>query len=314
MNGSDMHTAERETGATIGSAPLIEAHGLTKHYDSFSLRGIDLTVRPNEIVGLIGKNGAGKTTTIKALLGLIFADGGEASVLGAAPRDLSDGARSSLKERVGVVFDTVSVPDHLSVAEVGRIMANAFDRWDRARFIDYLKRFELEPDKRVKELSRGMSMKLSLACALSHDPDLLILDEATAGLDPLARDDVLDLLLSFVTEPGHAVLMSSHITSDLDKIADTVVCIDAGRIVFCLPKDDITDRAGIARCREVDLDAIRASGAIATGELRCLRHARDVDVLVPDRFAFMRQLPDIPCDRMTVDDYMALMLKGGDCS
>ena len=153
-------------------------------------------------------------------------------------------------------------------------------------------------------------MKLSLACALSHGARLLILDEATAGLDPMARDEVLDLLREFVADDGHGVLMSSHITSDLERIADRVVCIDDGRIVFDKPKDEITDTMGVARCRARDIDAILGSDVFGGAAPRILHHEYGVDLAVPDRFAFAEAFPDIPCDRMTIDDYLHFTIKG----
>lgn len=293
------------------SAALIEARGLTKHYDGFSLEGVDLAVNEGEVVGFVGQNGAGKSTTIKALLGLIRVDGGEGNVLGTPSDELTRASGAATKERVGVVFDTVSLPGHLRVADVGRIYASAFASWDAHRFSQLTRDLGLDPKKAVKDLSRGMGMKLSLACALAHNPQVLILDEATAGLDPMARDEALERLRDFVAQPGHAILMSSHITSDLERIADRIVCIDAGRIVFDLEKDAITDSAGIARCRVADLERIASSGMVPDSELRYLRHDYGIDVLVPDRFAFAEMFPDIPCDRMTIDDYMSLTLKGG---
>lgn len=293
------------------SAALIEARGLTKHYDGFSLEGVDLAVSEGEVVGFVGQNGAGKSTTIKALLGLIRVDGGEGSVLGTPSDELTRASGAATKERVGVVFDTVSLPGHLRVADVGRIYASAFASWDAHRFSQLTRDLGLDPKKAVKDLSRGMGMKLSLACALAHNPQVLILDEATAGLDPMARDEALERLRDFVAQPGHAILMSSHITSDLERIADRIVCIDAGRIVFDLEKDAITDSAGVARCRVADLERIASSGMVPDSELRYLRHDYGIDVLVPDRFAFAEMFPDIPCDRMTIDDYMSLTLKGG---
>lgn len=293
------------------SAALIEARGLTKHYDGFSLEGVDLAVNEGEVVGFVGQNGAGKSTTIKALLGLIQVDGGEGSVLGTPSDELTRASGAATKERVGVVFDTVSLPGHLRVADVGRIYASAFASWDAHRFSQLTRDLGLDPKKAVKDLSRGMGMKLSLACALAHNPQVLILDEATAGLDPMARDEALERLRDFVAQPGHAILMSSHITSDLERIADRIVCIDAGRIVFDLEKDAITDSAGVARCRVADLERIASSGMVPDSELRYLRHDYGIDVLVPDRFAFAEMFPDIPCDRMTIDDYMSLTLKGG---
>ena len=290
---------------------LIEAHGLTKHYDGFSLEDVDLAVDEGEVVGFVGQNGAGKSTTIKALLGLIKVDGGDASVLGTPSDELSRVSGSAVKERVGVVFDTVSLPGHLRVSDVGRIYRSAYASWDGHAFDRLARELGLDPKKAVKDLSRGMGMKLSLACALAHDPQVLILDEATAGLDPMARDEALDRLRDFVAEPGRAILMSSHITSDLERIADRIVCIDSGRIVFDLPKDVITDETGIARCRVADFERVAASGVVPESKLRYLRHDYGIDVLVPDRFAFAEMFPDIPCDRMTIDDYMALNLKGG---
>ena len=294
---------------TSSAGVLIEARGLTKHYDGFSLEGVDLAVGEGEVVGLVGQNGAGKSTTIKALLGLIGVDGGEGFVLGTPSEDLARPAGAATKERVGVVFDTVSLPGHLRVSDVGRIYSCAYASWDAGGFSRLTRELGLAAEKAVKDLSRGMGMKLSLACALSHGPQVLILDEATAGLDPMARDEALERLRDFVAEPGHAILMSSHITSDLERIADRIVCMDAGRIVFDLPREAITDEAGIARCRAADLERVAASGIVP--ELRYLRHDYGVDVLVPDRFAFAESFPDIPCDRMTIDDYMALTLKGG---
>lgn len=300
--------------ATLAGAPLIEARRITKHYDGFALQGVSLAVEPGHIVGFIGQNGAGKSTTIKALLGLIGLDGGEAFILGVPAQDVA-GAHSDVKERIGVVFDTVSMPHHMKVAEVGKLMARAYASWDQTAFEGHLLRFKLEPGKAVKELSRGMGMKLSLACALAHNPHVLILDEATAGLDPMARDEVLEMLREFVAaeddegNPVHAILMSSHITSDLDKIADEVVCIDEGRIVFSCAKDEICDAMGLARCRAAEVELLLASPS-SPDELRAIHHDYGVDVLVPDRFEFMRAFPEIPCDRVSIDDYMALMLKG----
>lgn len=290
---------------------LIEARDLTKHYDGFSLEGVSLAVEEGEVVGFIGQNGAGKSTTIKALLGLIGLDGGEGQVLGTPSDELSRPSGAAVKERVGVVFDTVSLPGHLRISDVGRIYRSAYASWDVHAFDRLARELGLDARKAVKDLSRGMGMKLSLACALAHDPQVLILDEATAGLDPMARDEALDRLRDFVAQPGRAILMSSHITSDLERIADRIVCIDAGRIVFDLPKDVITDETGIARCRMADFERVAASGVVPERELRYLRHDYGIDVLVPDRFAFAEMFPDIPCDRMTIDDYMALTLKGG---
>ena len=290
--------------------PLLEAHRLCKRYGDFALRDVDLTVRPGEIVGYVGRNGAGKTTTIKALLGLIAPDDGEGTVLDTPLRGMARAEGSAAKESIGVVFDAVAFPDPLRVRDVGEMLRHCYQAWNDAEFRGYLKRFGLDRTKRIKELSRGMGMKLSLACALSHGARLLILDEATAGLDPMARDEVLDLLREFVADDEHGVLMSSHITSDLERIADRVVCIDDGRIVFDKPKDEITDTMGVARCRARDIDAILGADVFGGTAPRILRHEYGVDLAVPDRFAFAEAFPDIPCDRMTIDDYLHFTIKG----
>ncbi len=312
MNPMGDPMASAGAGLNADATPaLIEARDMTKHYAGFSLQDVSFTVGEGEIVGFVGKNGAGKSTTIKALLGLIELDGGSARMLGRDARELARGSAAALKERIGVVFDTVSVPGHLRVRDVARVMARAFASWDARAFDRLAHAFDLDGAKQVKELSRGMGMKLSLACALSHGAQLLILDEATAGLDPMARDEMLDRLRDFVAEPGRAVFMSSHITSDLERIADRVLCIDDGRITFDLAKDEITDEMGIARCRVADFERIAASGFIPEHELRYRKNDYGIDLLVPDRFAFGERFPNVPIDRMTIDDYLTLTLKGG---
>lgn len=294
-------------------ADSILVSGLTKHYgDDFSLRGVSLRVPQGSVVGFVGANGAGKTTTIRAILGLMNADEGRVEVLGEPFGFASDVASCArVKERIGVVFDTCPYVGDLSVKTVGAVMAAAYPSWCAGLFEEYLRRFSLPQKKKVKDLSRGMGMKLQIACALSHEPELLILDEATAGLDPLARDEVLDILREYLAaDERRSMLLSSHITSDLDKIADRVVCIDAGRIVFDCDKDEICDMAGIARCRAAEFEQVIASNFADAGSLRFLRHAYGIDVLVPDRFAFMRRFSDIACDKATIDDYMQLVLKG----
>lgn len=297
-----------------GCAPLLEASGLTKTYSDFKLDGVNLAVEPGSVVGLVGTNGAGKTTLIKSLLGLVRPDGGQAKLFGrsmwedGSPRAAAQEA-AQVKERVGVVFDGVSFPGELRVRDVARVMPAAYRTWDTALFGSYLERFGLDGRKRVKELSRGMGMKLMLACALSHGADLLILDEATAGLDPMAREEILGILRDFMAGgEGRGILLATHITSDLEHIADYVVCLDAGKLAFSLEKDAISDMAGIARCRasefEQVLDADGFEGA------RFVRNSLNIDVLVPDRRAFARAFPHVALDKADIESYMSLTLKG----
>lgn len=288
---------------------LLHIQNLKKHYDGFDLAGVDLAVPAGSVVGLVGSNGAGKTTTIKAVLGLARPDSGTIALFGEEVVGAPASRLAQLKQRIGVVFDACAFPEEMTVRAVGKLMASCYRTWDAGAFRQFIRTFDLPDNKAVKDLSRGMGMKLSLACALAHHPDLLILDEATAGLDPLARDEVLDMLRTFMDE-DRGILMSSHITSDLEKIADYIACIDEGRIVFSVEKDAITDLAGIAQCRAAEFDAVAESGFFQPGQLRYERSAYGTAVLAPDRQAFQARFPSITVDRADIDSYLALMLKG----
>ena len=206
---------------------LLELKGISRAVsDRFSLRNVTLAVEPGQIVGFVGANGAGKTTTIRAALGLIKLDAGEVHLFGQrCGADAPDGSQRHLRSRVGLVLDTCPFPSTLKVGQIESLLGPAYPTWDRETFAGFINRFGLDLNTKVKDLSRGMGMKLQLACALSHNAKLLVLDEATAGLDPMAREELLDELLAFVADGQHSVLLSSHITSDLDRAADRVICI-----------------------------------------------------------------------------------------
>lgn len=287
---------------------LLELKGVSRRVsDRFSLRNVTLAVKPGQIIGFVGANGAGKTTTIRAALGLIKLDAGEVCLFGQrCDANAPDETQRHLRSRIGLVLDTCPFPSTLKVGEIEKLVGPAFPTWSRETFVGFIDRFGLDPKTKVKDLSRGMGMKLQLACALSHNAKLLILDEATAGLDPMAREELLDELLAFVSDGQRSVLLSSHITSDLDRAADRVICIDNGSIVFDLPREDITDRAGIAHCTQAQAAEFMACVEGA----RAAHHAYSVDVLVPNRREALEAFPEIPCDRATIDDYLRLMLKG----
>ncbi|ATP53110.1 ABC transporter ATP-binding protein [Collinsella aerofaciens] len=287
---------------------LLELKGVSRRVsDRFSLRDVTLAVEPGQIVGFVGANGAGKTTTIRAALGLIKLDAGEVHLFGQRyGADAPDETQRHLRSRIGLVLDTCPFPSTLKVGQVERLVGPAYPTWSCETFAGFIDRFGLDPKTKVKDLSRGMGMKLQLACALSHNAKLLVLDEATAGLDPMAREELLDELLAFVADSQHSVLLSSHITSDLDRTADRVICIDNGSIVFDLPREDITDRAGIAHCTQAQASELMACVEGA----RAAHHAYSMDVLVPNRRDVLEAFPEIPCDRATIDDYLRLMLKG----
>ncbi|MCI9130139.1 MAG: ABC transporter ATP-binding protein [Eggerthellaceae bacterium] len=285
----------------------VKTEELTKRYADFKLGPITLEVPTGTVLGIVGANGAGKSTLIKCLLGLVAPDGGSLSVLEhevSAPRDMT----ASLKERIGVVLDTCAFVPDMRVADIAQLGRAAYAAWDQPCFDELVSAFSLAEKKRVKDLSRGMGMKLSLAFALAHHPELLILDEATAGLDPLARDEVLDMLRTFMDDERHTILLASHITSDLEKLSDRIICLDAGSVIFDEAKDAITNTAGVAQLREADV-ALLAESPQSEGVL-LLREAYHTKALVPDRFAFARTFPNVPVTPASVDEYLAFRLKG----
>lgn len=288
---------------------LLEINGLAKHYEGFDLTDVSLSVEPGCVVGFVGANGAGKTTTIKAALGLVEPDAGSIKLFGQEVA-VDDAGLAEIKSRIGVVLDTCAFPDECRLSDVALIGRAAYATWDQRRFEQLAAHLELPIKKKVKELSRGMGMKLTLAFALAHHPDLLVLDEATAGLDPMAREDVLEILRKYVSQGDHGILMSTHITSDLEKVADEVVCLNEGTVRFDLPKDTITDKAGVARCRASELEAALASDLFKPGQARFIPNAYSTDLLVPDRFAFAQSFPDVVVDKASIEDYMTLTLKG----
>ena len=279
----------------------IEIRDLCKSYGDFSLRHINLTLPGGSIMGLIGENGAGKTTTIKCILNLIHRDGGEISLLG------HDNLREETlaKQDVGVVLDECFFHDSLRPRDVGRILAPVFQNWDHELYGDYLDRFRLPANKLIKEFSRGMKMKLSLAAALAHHPRLLILDEATAGLDPLVRDEILDEFLAFIQDEDHAILISSHITSDLEKAADYITYLHQGQIVLSESKDVILDSYGRMACTAGQLEQIDRADL-----LRVRRGSFGCEGLVSDRAAFRRKYPDLLVEKTTLEDIMLFIGKG----
>lgn len=219
----------------------LEIHGLRKSYGDFSLDGIDLALPSGCIMGLVGENGAGKTTTIKLVLDMLRKDGGSVRILG------KDSAECD-REDIGVVLDEVGLPACLNARQVDRIMQKAYKRWNSDEFYYYLERLAVPKDKPFSKLSRGMKMKLGIACALSHDAKLLIFDEATSGLDPVVRDEVVDMLLDFTRREDHSVLISSHIVSDLEKLCDYIAFVHKGKLMLCQEKDLLCEQYGIIRC------------------------------------------------------------------
>ena len=279
----------------------IEIKGLYKSYGDFALKNIALTLPGGSILGLIGENGAGKTTTIKCILNLIHRDAGTITLLG------YDNIRDekAAKQDLGAVMDECFFHDTLRPRDVGKVMAPAYQNWDQILYESYLNKFQLPEKKFIKEFSRGMKMKLSLAAALAHHPRLLILDEATAGLDPLVREEILDEFLDFIQDEDHAILMSSHITSDLEKVADYIAYIHHGQVALSDSKDSILDSYGRVGCTAAQLNTIDRADV-----LRVRRGSFGCEALVKDRSAFARKYPMLTAERTTLEDIMLFVGKG----
>ena len=279
----------------------IEIRGLCKSYGDFALENINLTLPGGSILGLIGENGAGKTTTIKCILNMIRRDAGEITLLG------RDNIREECRAKadVGVVLDECFFHDTLRPWDVARILAPVYQSWDNQLFGHYLEKFRLPEKKRIKEFSRGMKMKLSLSAALAHRPRLLILDEATAGLDPVVRDEILDEFLGFISDEDHSILVSSHIISDLEKVADYIAYIHQGQVVLSDSKDAILDSYGRVGCTARELEAVDPEDL-----LRVRRGTFGCEALVADRAEFMRKYPGLEAERTTLEDIMLFIGKG----
>ena len=231
--------------------------GLSKAYKGFALRDISLTLPGGCIMGLIGENGAGKSTLIKAILDIVRRDSGEVTILG---HDCSDEGELILaKEDIGVVLDEVGIPESFRAKQINAVMKELYKKWDENKFFALLKKLRVPEGKRFKDLSRGNKMKMGIAIALSHDAKLLILDEATNGLDPVVRDEVTDIFYDFTRDEDHSILVSSHIVSDLEKLCDYITFIHQGRVMLSEEKDVLLEQYAIAHCDPEDLESIDPS-------------------------------------------------------
>ncbi len=275
----------------------ILVQNLCKRFDGFALDNVSFCVPKGRIVGFIGENGAGKSTTIHLILNELQKDAGTVEVLG---RDHTD---PTVKNEIGVVFDACNFHEVFTARDMERVLSGVYSTWDSALFRSCLERFQIPRHKAVRTFSKGMKMKFSIVCALAHHPRLLILDEATAGLDPVVRDEILDLLLDFLQDEDHSVFFSSHITSDIQKIADYVVLIHRGKIIFEEEKDTLLDRYGILRC---------SRGTVVQPEDCIVRRETGVSVeyLVRDRAAAGKKYPKAVSDAASLEDIMLFYIKG----
>ncbi len=282
---------------------ILTLNNVNKKYEKsdFSIRDISFSLPEGSILGFIGENGAGKSTTMNCILNVLRKDSGKIEIFG---KEMSD-EDTDIREDIGVVYDSNNFPEHLTAAQLSNIFEKIYRRWDNSCFQEYLKRFGLPKCQKIKTYSRGMSMKLAIAVALSHESKLLILDEATSGLDPIMRDEILDVLLEFVKQENHSILLSSHITSDLEKIADYIVFIHKGEIILNKTKDELIYEYGVIRCSENDFLSISAEDIISH-----IKRDYQIDILVSDRKLMEKKYKNLIIDNISLDEIMLLMVKG----
>ena len=279
----------------------IEVRNLTKEYENFKLENVSFNVGKGTIMGFIGENGAGKSTTIKAILNLIKKDNGLITVLG---KEINRNEKG-IKNELGIVLNDGNFNEKLNVKAINKIMKNIYKRWDDDVFYKYIEKFNIDTSKKIEELSKGMKMKLSIAIALSHKAKILILDEATSGLDPVARDEVLDILMEFIQNEENSILMSSHITSDLEKIADYITFIHNGKIIFSENKDKLIYDMGVVKCTEKQFKTIEVQD-----RMFYKKGIFNYEVLIDNRDEFSKKYPSLVINNSNLEEIMLFYIKG----
>ena len=277
---------------------ILEVSNLNKKYDRFSLKDVSFNLEEGTIMGLIGRNGAGKTTIIKAIMDLIKIDSGEIQVFGTK-------LTKEAKEEIGIVFDDGFFSEQYNAKQIGNILKGIYKNWDGEKYNDYLIKMNLPDDKLIKDFSRGMQMKLSFAIAISHNPRLLILDEPTSGLDPVFRAEILDMFMEFIQDERNSILISSHITTDLEKIADYITFIDDGEIIFSKEKDEFIYSYGICKCTLKDLYEIDKKYIV-----KYIQNSNHVEIIIDNIEEFKREYPNLLIEKINIDDYMVIFTTG----
>lgn len=280
---------------------ILEVKNLSKKYNNFELKNINFNLPKGMIMGLIGENGAGKSTTIKSILNLINTNSGEIKIFGLNNKK----NEKKIKEEIGVVLDDSFLSETLTSVDINKIMKNIYRNWDEKLYFKYLEDFKLPKDKKTKEFSNGMKMKLKIATAISHHPKLLILDEPTSGLDPVARNDILDIFQDFIQDEEHGILVSSHITSDLEHIADYITFISQGEIIFTKTRDELLDNYGIVKCSENEFKKINNNDY-----LKYKKSRYEYDILVENKLEFKRKYDIQVIDKPSIEDIMLIYIKG----
>ena len=280
----------------------VEIKNLEKNYPCFSLKIDELNIPSGVVIGLIGENGAGKTTLIKSLLNIINKDKGTIKIFGKDTKEND----LDIKEDIGVVLDNSFFPEILNSKDINKIMKDIYKNWDTDLFYKYLLDFNIKDNQILKTMSKGMRKKVEIATALSHHPKLLILDEATSGLDPIVRNDVLDLFLNFIEDEEHTIIMSTHITSDLEHIADYIIFIDKGKVELEETRDEILDKYGILKCEIDQFEKIDKKDIVTYK-----KNKYNYDILVNDKKTCEKKYKNMIVDKITLEDLMLLIIKGG---
>lgn len=284
---------------------ILEVENLCKTFqkNEFSLNKISFTLPHGAIMGFVGGNGAGKTTTIGCILGTLKKDSGSIRLFG---RKINgNDIDVDIKEQIGVAYDTSNFSGELTPQRLSRIMQGIYRQWDNDIYLQYLNKFHLPKQQRISTFSKGMTMKLALAAAISHSPKLLVFDEITSGLDPIARDEVLDIFLDFVQDESRSILISSHITSDLEKVADYITFIHDGELLLSASIDDLRYKYGIVRCRLEQFERIHGEDIVAY-----IKKDYQIDVLVSDRDYILEKYGDLVIDNALIDDILTLLVRG----
>lgn len=274
---------------------------VTKRYNQFTLEHITMDIPKGSIVGLVGENGAGKTTLLKTILQMTPIQEGEILVDGQKIEDLTP----RWKDQIGVILSGVEFASRMSARELGNCMRCIYHKWQDDRFEKYLRDFQIDEKKKIKDYSKGMKMKLDLAIALSHQAKLLLFDEATSGLDPMVRDDILDILLEFIQDEEHTALISSHIISDLEKVADYIAFLHQGKLKFFMNKDELLYRFGVVRCTSEDYQKIPDTYVQGVR-----KNQFGYEVLILGREEFQKKYPGYTVDRTTIEEIILYYVKG----
>lgn len=282
---------------------ILELNGVTKNYKDFTLQNVSFQLPKGAIMGLVGANGAGKSTTIKSILNLIRRDSGDIKVFGLDNIQYDQ----EIKERLGIVFDETYFHSILKPKQIDKFMKDIYKTWDGEQFLGFLKKLKIPIDKQIKDFSRGMKMKLSIAAAMSHGADLLILDEPTGGLDPVVRSEILDLFLDFIQDENKGILLSSHIITDLERIADYITFLDNGKVVLSESKDEILYLYGVLKGSLDDLNRVDKGDLVSVH-----KHRFGFEALIKYADRIRAKYPGMVVDPVNIEDMMIFIAKEGE--